>query len=102
MVSPITWPAILPLRQPSALRVPNSRTRRDTAATVSKQATATAASSTSTASQMPRLRASCAVVFSDPAPPLAKLAELVTVAFGSSREIAPLTVLTSAALTACT
>ena len=42
-VSPMTWAVIWPLRQPSALRVPNSRTRRATAARVSKLATATAA-----------------------------------------------------------
>jgi hypothetical protein len=98
----MTWAVIRPLRQPSALSVPNSRTRRPTAATVSRLATATEPSSASPASQVPRLLASCAVVFSDPATLLARLAELVTVADGSSREIAPVTAATSAALAACT
>ena len=56
--SPSTWLTIRLLRQPSALSVPNSGTRRATAARVSRLATANAAISTSTASHLPRARAS--------------------------------------------
>ena len=56
--SPITWAITRRLRQPSAFSVPNSATRRETAAIVSRLATANAAISTSTASHRPRLLAS--------------------------------------------
>ena len=90
------------LRQPSAFSVPNSRTRRDTAATVSRLATATAAASTRTDSQRPRSPASRAVLASEPVTSLARLAEVVTVAFGISREISRASAGTTAALDAAT
>ena len=81
--SPSTWPTIRRLRQPSALSVPNSGTRRDTAAMVSRLATANAAISTSTASHLPSTPASLAALAADPVISLARSAELVTVACGS-------------------
>ena len=77
--SPSTWPTIRLLRQPSAFSVPNSGTRRATAAMVSRLATANAAISTSTASHLPRSLASLAALAADPVISLARSAELVTV-----------------------
>src|SRR5450755_3050165 len=48
--SPTTWPMTRRLRQPSALSVPNSRTRRETADIVSRLASRKAATSTAIAS----------------------------------------------------
>src|SRR6202012_1657510 len=56
--SPITWKTTRRLFQPSALRVPNSRIRRDTADIVSRLARKNAAMRTATASHLPRLLAS--------------------------------------------
>lgn len=98
IVSPMTWAVILP-RAPSGCR---TRTRRETAAKVSRLATANAAKSANMASHLPRVFASCVVVFSDPVTPFARLAELVTAADGLSREISLVTVPTSAALAAAT
>ena len=71
--SPITWAMIRRVRQPSALSVPNSRTRRATAAIVSRLATANAAISTRIDSHLPRSLASLAVLDSDPVTSLARL-----------------------------
>jgi hypothetical protein len=57
MDSPRTWPMIRRLRQPSALSVPNSRTRRATADMLSRLASRKAAARTAAASHLPRLRA---------------------------------------------
>ena len=100
--SPSTWATIRRLRQPSALSVPNSRTRRATAAMVSRLATANAAISTSTDSHRPRSLASRSALVSEPVTWLARLAEVVTVALGSSREISFWTAEMSAALAAAT
>ena len=67
-------------RQPSAFSVPNSRTRRDTAAIVSSTATANAAISTRTDSHLPRSLASFAALVSEPVTWLARLLGVVTVA----------------------
>src|ERR1700744_4904419 len=96
--SPITWRTIRRLRQPRALSVPNSLTRRDTAATVSRLATANAATSTRTDSQRPRSLASLAVLASDPVTWLARLLDVVTVADGSSPDSSCWTAPTAAAL----
>src|SRR6266536_3064275 len=98
----MTWAMIRVLRQPNALSVPNSRTRRVTAATVSRLATATAVASTRTDSQRPRSSASFAVLDREPVTWLARLAEVVTVALGIRREISFATAGTTAALAAAT
>jgi hypothetical protein len=100
--SPSTWLTIRPLRQPSAFSVPNSGTRRATAAMVSRLATANAAISTSTASHLPRAPASLAALAADPVISLARSLELVTVAFGSRCWISLRTAPMSAALAAVT
>ena len=100
--SPSTWPTIRRLRQPSALSVPNSGTRRATAAMVSRLATANAAISTSTASHLPSAPASLAALAADPVISLARSEELVTVACGSSCAISFCTAPMSAALAAAT
>ena len=66
MDSPSTWPMIRRLRQPSAFSVPNSRTRRVTAAIVSRIASPNAAASTATDSHLPRLSARLAALPTDP------------------------------------
>src|SRR5216683_401529 len=98
--SPITWATTRRLRQPRALSVPNSRTRRDTAAMVSRLASRKAAMSTATASHLPRLLARLAVLASDPETSLARSLDVVTVADGSSLLIACCTLLICAALVA--
>ena len=55
IASPTTWPTTRRLFQPSALSVPNSRTRRDTADMVRRLASRNAAASTAMASHLPRL-----------------------------------------------
>lgn len=70
------------LRQPSALRVPNSRTRWTTAARVSGMATANDASRMTMASHRPRSLARPAVLASEPVTCPARLPALVTVAAG--------------------
>ena len=100
--SPSTWATIRRLRQPSALSVPNSRARRDTAAIVSRLATANAAISTRTDSHLPRSLASLAELDTDPVTWLARLEAVVTVAPGSSLEISFWTAGMSAALAAVT
>jgi hypothetical protein len=100
--SPITWPMILRLRQPRALRVPNSRTRRATAAMVSKLASRNAAISTATASHLPRLLARLEALDSDPVTWLARSADVVTVAPGIAVRISFCTAAMSAELSAAT
>src|SRR5215470_5801540 len=100
--SPITWAMIRLDRQPSALSVPNSRTRRATAAIVSRLATANAAINTRTDSHLPRSLASLAALDADPVTWLARLAAVVTVAWGSSLEISDCTTEMSEALAAVT
>ena len=89
-------------RQPSALSVPNSRTRRATAAIVSRLATANAAINTRTDSHRPRSLASLAVLDRDPLTWLARLAAVVTVSPGSSFLISACTAGMTAALVAVT
>jgi hypothetical protein len=89
--SPSTWTTIRRVRQPIAFSVPNSATRRATAAIVSRQATANAAISTRTDSHRPRSLASLAALDTDPVTSLARLASVVTVLPGSSLEISLLT-----------
>ncbi len=100
--SPITWPMILRLFQPSALRVPNSRTRRDTAAMVSRLASRNAATSTAMASHLPRLLARLEALDSEPVTSLARSAEVVTVYEGSALEISSETVAMAEELSAAT
>src|SRR5579862_2416563 len=100
--SPKTWATIRLLRQPRALSVPNSGTRRATAAMVSRLATANAAIRTSTASHLPSAPASLAALAADPVISLARSDELVTVACGSRCRISPWTAAMSAALAAVT
>jgi hypothetical protein len=85
--SPSTWPTIRLLRQPSALSVPNSRTRRDTAEIVSRLASRKAAARTAIASHLPRLRARPDALASEPVTSLARSLEVVTVALGVTRVI---------------
>ncbi len=101
-VSPITWATIRRVRQPRALSVPNSRTRRDTAAIVSKLASRNATTRTVTSSQAPRFLARLAVLDSDPVTSLARSLELVTVAAGSSALTSRCTAAISAELAAAT
>src|SRR5262249_5699811 len=100
--SPITWETLRRPRQPSALSVPNSRTRRDTAAIVSRLATANAAISTRTDSHLPRSLASLAVLDREPVTWLARLGAVVTVAPGGSLVLARRTAGMAAALFADT
>src|SRR6516225_4012905 len=96
--SPITWAMIRRDRQPSALSVPNSRTRRVTAAIVSRLATANAAIRAKMDSHRPRSLASLAVLDSDPVTWLARLDAVVTVSPGRSFLISFYTAGISAAL----
>ena len=82
--------------------MPNSRTRRETADTVSRLATAKAAISAATASQVPRRSASVEALDSEPLTWLARSSEVVTVALGRISLISALTVAMSFALAACT
>ena len=100
--SPITWAMIRRDRQPSALSVPNSRTRLATADMVSRLATANAAISTRIDSHLPRSLASFAVLDTDPVTWLARLAAVVTVSAGSRCLISDCTAEMSAALAAVT
>ena len=77
--SPITWPTMRRLCQPSAFSVPNSRTRRDTAAIVSRLASRNAAMRTAIASHLPRLLARLEALDSEPVTSLARSLEVVTV-----------------------
>ena len=79
------------LLQPSALSVPNSRTRRDTADTVSRLATRKAATSAATASHVPRRSARLEALDSDPLTCSARSSEVVTVALGMTVLISFLT-----------
>ncbi len=90
------------VRQPRALSVPNSRTRRATAAVVSRLATANAAMRTAIANQRPRSLIRLVAAASEPVTALAKLPEEVTVADGSSFAISACTAGTSEALAAAT
>ena len=91
-----------PLRQPSALSVPNSRTRRPTAAMVSRLAMANAAIRTAIASHRPSSLARLAVLDSEPVTALARLEEVLTVADGTRAEISCCTAGISAELAAAT
>ncbi len=81
--SPTTWPVTRRERQPSALRVPNSRTRRATADEVSRPATRNAAARTTTDSHRPTVTASPEAVDRDPDTVSARSSEVVTVASGT-------------------
>ncbi len=100
--SPITWPITRRLRQPRALSVPNSRTRRVTAAMVSRLASRNAATSTAIASHLPRLLARLDALARDPVTSLARSADVVTVAPGTALRISLCTVAMSAELAAAT
>src|ERR1700749_4281981 len=100
--SPMIWRMIRRLPHPIALRVPTSRTRRETADIVRMLARPNAAASTATASHLPRLLASVEALARDPVTSLARLLDVVTVAEGRAREISPETALISAALAADT
>ena len=89
-------------RQPSALSVPNSRTRRETAAIVRITATVNAAISTRIGSHRPRSSASFAVEESEPVISLARLLGVVIVADESSLAISCCTAGMSAVLSAVT
>lgn len=92
-----------PLGGPAeGLSVPNSRTRRDTPATVSKLAIKNAAASTPMDSHRPRSLARLDAVASEPVIAPAIPAEVVTVAVGSSLEICCRRLPVSAALVAAT
>src|SRR5579884_2750850 len=88
IASPITWRTTRREVQPSALRVPNSRTRRPTADMVNSAATANAAISTAIESHRPRLLAREAAEEIEPVTDLARSAEVVTVAVESAFLIA--------------
>jgi len=90
------------LFQPSAFSVPNSRTRRETAAIVSKMARPNAASSTAMASHFPRLLARLEALDSEPVTSLARSLEVVTVSEGRAVFISDETVLMAEALLAAT
>ena len=85
--SPMTWPTMRRLFQPSAFSVPNSRTRRETAASVSRLASRNAAMRTAIASHLPRLLARLEALDSEPVTSLARSLEVVTVSDGSARAI---------------
>ena len=90
------------LFQPSAFSVPNSRTRRDTAASVSRLASRNAAMRTAIASHLPRLLARLDALDSDPVTSLARSLEVVTVSEGSAFLISLETVLMAEELLAAT
>src|SRR5258708_36587609 len=75
MASPMTWRTTRREVQPSALSVPNSRTRRPTADMVNSAATANAAISTRIDSHLPRLLARDAAEAIEPVTDLARSAE---------------------------
>src|SRR5690242_9379377 len=79
MDSPTTCRVTLRLGQPSAFRVPNSRTRRETAEEVSSAATRKAAARTAIDSHLPTLVARLEAVDSEPETVEARSAEVVTV-----------------------
>jgi hypothetical protein len=89
--SPITWLMMRRLSQPSALRVPNSRARRATAAGVRSAATVKAAPRVRMANHMPSSLARVAVLASDAVTWLASELSLVIVADGRRLEISPCT-----------
>jgi hypothetical protein len=70
-----------------AFSVPNSRTRRETAASVSRLASRNAAISTAMASHLPRLLARLDALASEPVTSLARSLEVATVSEGSALEI---------------
>lgn len=92
MASPTTWRVTRPDVQPRALSVPNSRTRRETAAEVSSPATRDAATSTAMDSHLPTLVAREEAVDSEPETVSARSAEVVTVVPETFFRIADLTV----------
>src|SRR5580704_15261376 len=98
--SPMIWRMIRRLRHPIALRVPNSRTRRETAEMVRMLAMPKAAARTATASHLPRLLARLEALDSEPVTWLARSLEVVTVALGSEAEMSFETALMSAELAA--
>src|SRR6478609_11302196 len=77
--SPTTWRVTRLDFQPSALRVPNARTRRETAEEVSRPATRNAATSTAIDSHLPTLEARSEAVDREPETVSARSAEVVTV-----------------------
>lgn len=79
MDSPTTCRVTRRLGQPSAFRVPNSRTRRDTAEEVSSAATRNAATRTAIDSHLPTLVARLEAVEREPETVSARSAEVVTV-----------------------
>ena len=100
--SPSTCDTIRRLRQPSALRVPNSRTRRLTPESVRRLATATAAISAAIASQVPSWSASFEALASEPLTWSARSWAVVTVAPGTVALISFLTAAICVALVALT
>jgi hypothetical protein len=98
----MTWPTIRRLRQPRAFSVPNSRTRRVTAAIVSRLASRNAATSTATDSHLPRLVARPDALESDPFTWPARSFWSVMVAFGRALAISCWTAGISAAVAAGT
>ena len=78
--------------------MPNSRTRRDTAAMVSRLASRNAAIRTAMASHLPRLLARLEVLAREPVTSLARSEELVTVDDGTALEISLDTAVTLDAL----
>ena len=102
MDSPRTWPTMRRPFQPSALSVPNSRTRRETADTVSRLATANEAIRAAMASHLPRRSASVDALESEPLTWLARSEDVVTVALGMIFSISAWTAAMSSALSAFT
>ena len=86
------------MRQPIALRVPNSRTRRETAAIMRRPATRKATASAATESHRPRLDVRVEALESAPLTSLARSAEVETVAEGSAAFTSAATVETCEAL----
>src|SRR5690348_16786006 len=77
--SPTTWRVTRLDFQPSALSVPNSRTRRETAEEVRRPATRNAATSTAMESHLPTLVARLEAVDNEPETVEARSEEVVTV-----------------------
>ena len=100
--SPITWKTTRRLFQPSALSVPNSRIRRDTADMVSRLASRNAAIRTAIASHLPRLLASDDALEMEPVTWLARVSWSVMVTPGTDLVIAFATEVMSLPLVAAT
>ena len=83
--SPSTCPTMRRLRQPSALRVPNSRTRRETADTVSRLATRKAATRAARPATCRAGRRGSEALESEPLTWSARSSAVVTVALGRDR-----------------